>query len=412
MSVQVLRDLPLFASLPADELRTLVSAGERKQLPAAAVLIWEGSRNEGLSVLIEGQVEVIKALGGADERQLAVHGPGAILGEMGLFNPDGLHTASVRSLTPLVLLDFSEDAIFGLMERRPRFARDLISMVTQRMKKSENATIQDLQEKNLQLRQAYRQLEAAQAEIIDKERMERELEVARGIQSSILPAQLPACEGIEFAASMAPMRAVGGDFYDFIELLGGRVGVAIGDVSDHGVASALLMAISVTLLRSEIRRGIEPAEALITVNQQLIEGDHLGMFVTLLYAVLDPTSRQLNYVRAGHNPPLLLAADGKVRQLPTQAGQPLGLLPDPALDAGSLTLDPGCSMLLYTDGVTEAMNSAGEMFSLERTVSALQALGPTASADEICTGLHRQLETFRGTELADDDVTTVVIKAL
>jgi sigma-B regulation protein RsbU (phosphoserine phosphatase) len=412
MAEDILRDLPLFASLPADELQTLLSEGTRRQLPAAAVLIWEGTRNEGISVLLEGEVEVIKALGSADERQLAVHGPGAILGEMGLFNPDGLHTASVRSLTPAVLLDFAEAEVFGLMERRPRFARQLISMVTQRMKNSENATIEDLREKNLQLRQAYRQLEAAQAELIEKERLERELEVARGIQSSILPADVPQLAGFEFAASMAPMSAVGGDFYDFLHLPDGRFGVAIGDVSDHGVASALLMAITVALLRSEIHRGIEPADALAAINRELIEGDHLGMFVTVLFAVLEPSTRALRYVRAGHNPPLLLGPDGGVQELATQAGQPLGLLDQPAIDARSLTLEPGSSLLLYTDGVTEAMNPAGEMFGLERTEAVLSERGGGASASQMCSGLHRALEVFRRTEPAGDDITTVVIKSV
>lgn len=410
MLAESLNQVPLFASLPTAEIQALVEGTNTRAIQAGEVIIREGFHNESMMVLLAGEVEIIKALGTPDERQLSVLGPGSFLGEMGLFTPDGLHTATVRAKSAVTLLDLPHHELDSLLLRHPKMSLEVIATLTRRLKESENLTILDLRTKNRQLSEAYEELKAAQAQIIEKEKLERELEVARGIQTSLLPDSVPDVPGFEFAGYITPMSAVGGDFYDFLDLPDGRIGVVIGDVSDHGVPSALLMALTVTLLRTENRLGTSPEQALNDVNCELTERDHMNMFVTALYGILDPATGTFEYVRAGHNPPVLLDAGGHAKEIPTRPGQPLGMLPDPVFDAGRIDLPPGSLLLLYTDGVTETMNGAGEMFGMERTKRAMQDLGASASAEEMCQHLHTTLRDYRGQEPQSDDVTSLAIK--
>jgi len=162
---------------------------------------------------------------------------------------------------------------------------------------------------------------------VEKEKLEHELQVARRIQSSLLPAQRPVSPGCDFGALMQPMSAVGGDFYDFVEFPDGRVGIAVGDVSDHGVPAALFMSMTVTLLRTAARRdasgsAAEPAAVLRSVNRGLLEFDMSGMFVTVLYGVFDPRQREFSYARAGHEQPLLQVAPDPVAPTAPPANLP------------------------------------------------------------------------------------------
>jgi phosphoserine phosphatase RsbU/P len=410
MLAESLNQVPLFASLPAAEIQALVEGTNTRAVQAGEVIIREGFHNDSMMVLLAGEVEIIKALGTPDERQLAVLGPGSFLGEMGLFTPDGLHTATVRANSPVTLLDLPHQELDSLLLRHPKMSLEVIATLTRRLKQSENLTILDLRKKNRQLSEAYEELKAAQAQIIEKEKLERELEVARGIQTSLLPDSVPTIAGFEFAGYITPMSAVGGDFYDFLTLPDGRIGIVIGDVSDHGVPAALLMALTVTLLRTENRLGTPPAQALSDVNSELTERDHMNMFVTALYGILNPATHTFEYVRAGHNPPILLGPDGHAEEIPTHPGQPLGMLPDPVFDAGSIELPHGSMLLLYTDGVTETMNIEGEMFGTERTKQTMQALGLSASAEDMCQYVHATLRDYRDQGPQSDDVTSLAIK--
>lgn len=185
---------------------------------------------------------------------------------------------------------------------------------------------------------------------------------------------------------------------------------AVGDVSGHGVAAALLMVRVVTLLRSEARRAVAPDEVLSAINRELTERERVDMFVTGLYGILDPDRREFVYARAGHNPPVLVDPRAGPSTPPTGLGQPLGLTPDPTFDLGELALSPGSLLLLYTDGVTEAMNEEGDMFGMERTEAVLKSAGKGASADRVCQMLHADLHAFRGGPDQQDDMTTVVIR--
>jgi len=409
MKEQIIGSAPLFASLPASEIRHLAETLRTREFDRETLLFKEGENRGDFYILLEGEVEVIKALGTPDERLLARRQAGSFLGEMSLFSRDGHHTASVRASTPLSLIEMSHGDLEALIERQPTFAYELLRTLSARLEESENLTIQDLREKNRQLGIAYEELKAAQAQIIEKEKLERELEVARQIQSSLLPRTVPRRTGFDFSARIAPMSAVGGDFYDFIPLKDDTLGIAVGDVSDHGVPAALLMALTVTLLRAEARRAASPREALSLINHQLIEGNELGMFVTLLFGALDVNTRRFEYIRAGHDLPLVLKADGRPIDLERNPGQPLGLVPQPAFDQGSLTLSPGGLLLMYTDGVTETTDPDGDLFGVEGLRAALQD-SPAHSADRACDDLMTALNGFRGGLPQGDDITMVAIR--
>ena len=329
---QQLSHIPIFARLPRGELQHLAETLTARQLPEQAILIREGSRDDRLFIVLEGQVEIIKALGTADERIVAQRDEGALLGEMSLFSRDGRHTASVRALTPVELLEITRSELDALLHRQPRFAYELVGLLSRRLEESENTTILDLREKNRQLTEAYRELKAAQAQMIEKERMDRELEIAHHIQASILPQSLPADPVLDFGARFVPARMVGGDFYDLFPVGEGCWGIVVGDVCDKGVPAALFMMLTYSLMRAEAPRAGSPGEALLAVNRQLLDLNPSGMFVTLLYGMLDARTCRFVYARAGHPPPLLLDGACRPVAVPMGVGQPLGLFDVPALD--------------------------------------------------------------------------------
>src|SRR5512136_2386394 len=164
-----------------------------------------------------------------------------------------------------------------------------------------------------------KRLRDAQRDLLSK--MEAELDFAREIQRSILPGQLPEKAGCDFGALMVPARAVGGDFYAFIELDENRVGIAVGDVSDKGVPAALFMALTFSLINTEARRCSSPRELLSTVNQYLLSMNESGMFVTVLYGIFDRLTREFQYTRAGHDRPIVLDANGQLIELVVEPGQ-------------------------------------------------------------------------------------------
>lgn len=259
-----------------------------------------------------------------------------------------------------------------------------------------------------QLRGKIEALEEAQENLAQKERLESELELARQVQLSMLPRTFPRTPGLTFAASYAPARQVGGDFYDVIRLGGDRVGLVIADVSDKGMPAALYMALSRSLILAAARQFDSPAEALTSVNQLLLELGEQDMFVTVFYGVLDRSGCCLTYARAGHDRPLLLR-DGTA-QLLGGRGMALGLF-----EAGlftvtqeSLDLQSGDRLMLYTDGLSDVVNGDGEMLDAERLIelALTHAARPPA---EFCRALFDDLAAYQGDAPQFDDMALVVV---
>jgi sigma-B regulation protein RsbU (phosphoserine phosphatase) len=411
MPDNLLANIPLFADLPKEELDQLVAALEVKKLKEGEILFREGERGEHLYVVMDGELEVLMAEGQPEELLLNVLREGEYLGEMSLIMPDGKRTASARARKPSVLRSISRAQFMDLLKRHPLLANSMVRVLSDRLDATNTSAFRDLTEKNRQLQQAYDDLKAAQAQLIEKERLERELQVAAEIQLSILPDQLPQVRGYDFGARILPARQVGGDFYDVFVLNQNRIGVLIGDVSDKGVPSALFMARAHALIMAEADIGLSPSEVMERVNSHITRLQKSTQFVTVLYGILDLSTREFIYARAGHEPPLLLSADGKVVRLPHSPGMSLGLWDTITVDERSVTLQPGVTLLFYTDGMTDCRDPAGESFGLERVKQTLSGFTGLL-AQQVCDQLLETLGNYQSGAKQDDDVTLAAIHAV
>jgi PAS domain S-box-containing protein len=244
-----------------------------------------------------------------------------------------------------------------------------------------------------------------QQETQERQRLEQELHIARLIQQTLLPKSLPGLPDYEVAAYYQPARQVGGDFYDFLELPDGRLGLIVGDVSGKGVPAALVMAITRTMLQAAYRLG-SPGEILEHVNNTLYRDIPPNMYVTCLAALLDSRTGRLQYANAGHDLPYLRHADGVSKLRAT--GMPLGLMPGMSYEQKEFTLQPGDSVLLYSDGLVEAHDPQREMFGFPR----LQGfVGAHPGGATLIDTLLAELERFAGEEWEqEDDITLVTLQ--
>lgn len=410
MKEKLLARAPLFKGLPEDEIRKLTQTLRVLEVPPSTILFQEGDVGDRFYIIIQGQIEVIKALGTPEERFIGLRGPGEFVGELSLINRAGLRMASVRSLGPAHLWEMSHGEFDDLLHRQPSMAFELINVLSERLTTAHDSTIQDLQKKNLELTEAYEELKAAQSQIIEKERLERELQVAFEIQTSILPQTLPDLAGYDFGALMVPARAVGGDFYDIIPLSSDKVGIIIGDVADKGVPSAIFMAQTHALLYAMATRDASPAWVLQRVNQLLIKIGESSLFVTVLYGILDRRTNIFSYARAGHELPIVVSANGKAEIAPYNQGQLMGVLDKPMLDEQTVSIPSGGVIVLYTDGVIDARHSNGDSFGLERLIKELE-LPRDGSAQDQCDRLWQVLSNFQSKDAQEDDVTLVIIQS-
>jgi serine phosphatase RsbU (regulator of sigma subunit) len=247
-------------------------------------------------------------------------------------------------------------------------------------------------------------------QLIEKERLETQLEVARQVQLELLPARDPRLIGFDISAYNFPTEEVSGDYYDWVRIYDDQIAVVIADVSGKGVPAALLMAFLRASLRAATHIGYAVHISMAKVNYLLWESIKSNQFVTAFYGLLDATNRTLAYANAGHNPPLLIDADGKSR-FEERGGVPLGMFRDSRYYEHHLMLAPGQMLVLYTDGVTEAVNAAGEEYGTERLVeTVLQGRG--LSARELIDFIHQDVIKWTEGIGATDDVTFFIIKAL
>ncbi len=406
--VALLAKVDLFASLPQPELEHLAMTLKPRQFARGTLMLQEGESEGHFYILLEGEVEVIKALGTPDERQLAIRPAGSLFGEMSLFDPHGTHSASVKAHTPTYVLEMTRDEFDQLLRRYPSLAYNIAQQISHHLEDTENATIIDLREKNRQLSQAYQELKTAQEQLIIKERLEKELAIARHIQDSILPDRIPHLDGFEIAALTMPAREVGGDYYDFISINQQRLGLVIGDACDKGIPAALFINLTKSLVHIEAGRNPSPEATLQQVNRQLLEMSHSGMFVTLLYGILDDSGR-FEYCRAGHPYPLVLDENLHLVEITSRIGMPLGITEEIKLDTQTVTIPPGGQLVIYSDGLSEAMDIQGNQFGAEQLANELQIISHLSPA-QICAQLLKRVQEFVGGQPQSDDFTVIVIK--
>lgn len=248
-----------------------------------------------------------------------------------------------------------------------------------------------------------------QAAATERKRLERELEVAKNIQVSFLPDRNPSVPDWDVAAYYRAARMVGGDFYDYIPLPEGRWGLVVADVADKGMPAALYMALCRTLLRAVARNRDNPARTLLRVNRLLLEDTRSDLFVTLWYGIWDPETGTVFYSSAGHNPPFVVHQDGTTSQPLKLKGIALGVLTEITLNTAQVTLAPGDTLVMYTDGVTEAQDAPGNQFGVNGLEAATGSVA-TASAQNIIDTVTAALDAHTGAEPQFDDLTLVVVQ--
>ncbi len=245
-------------------------------------------------------------------------------------------------------------------------------------------------------------------EAAERSRLERELDVARGIQASLIPPGNPDIPGCSVASYWQAARQVSGDFYDFIPLPDGSWGIVVADVADKGIPAALFMALCRTILRTVAMNRSDPAEALIRTNQIINQDTQSDLFVTIFYAIWQPETGRICYANAGHNPPLLLLRDGSYHLL-TDHGMALGVLPDITMQSYTMPFLSGDTLLLYTDGVTEAMNEDLDEFGLGRLKQAVNSTRQL-NAKQIAHSITTAIQNHAGGTPQFDDITLVIVK--
>jgi serine phosphatase RsbU (regulator of sigma subunit)/anti-sigma regulatory factor (Ser/Thr protein kinase) len=323
--------------------------------------------------------------------------PGAVrLDQMELDSPAlrSMREAGVEVVVPLV----SQGELIGLLNLGQRLSQRDYSSDDRRLLEelATNAA------PAIRVAQLVREQEAQAGE---RERVQQELRVATLIQQQFLPTELPELPGWQVAAYYQPAREVGGDFYDFVELPGGLVGMIVGDVTDKGVPAALVMATTHSLMRAEAPRLVSPSAVLERVNELLVEEMPPDMFVTCLYVVLEPGTGKLRIANAGHNPPFVATSLGSVAL--RARGLPLGLMPGMTYEEIEATLCPGDGMLLHSDGLVEAHDPGRDMFGFPRL---LALVGRRLDGQVLIDVLLQELRRFTGDGwVQEDDITLVAL---
>ena len=306
-----------------------------------------------------------------------------------------LREAGMKMVVPLV----SQGELIGLLNLGPRLSEREYSGDDRKLLDNLAAHAAPA----VRVAQLVRQQES---EVRNRERLEQELRVAQLIQQQFLPKELPELPGWQVAAYYQPARTVGGDFYDFIDLPDGHVGIVVGDVTDKGVPAALVMATTHSILRGDAPRLVSPAAVLKRANDRLYPDIPAHMFVTCLYAVLNPETGHIRFANAGHNLPYVRSGDqvGELRA----TGMPLGLMPDMEYEEMEATLQPGESMLLHSDGLAEAHGEEREMFGFPRLMS---LVGASEGGNPLIDRLLQELQRFTGQSWEqEDDITLVTLQ--
>ncbi len=245
-------------------------------------------------------------------------------------------------------------------------------------------------------------------QVVAKERMDQELQKAREIQEHLLPAQGPPIPGYEVYGHSAPCQAVGGDYFDYVELPGGHYGIGLGDVAGKGLSAALLMASFQASLHALCEMGLSPDETITRLNRHLNRRIPQNRFVTFFYGVLDPERHTLTYVNAGQNPPCRVRAGAEVERL-TATGPPLGMLAGAAFRAHSLEILPGDVVLCFSDGATEGRSASDEEFGEARLIE-IARQDPSATPEDIVHRAAAAVEIHCAASPRQDDITLVVLK--
>lgn len=403
------------AELDDHMLSVLRGIAASRTYPTGTPLTHQGETERTFYVLETGWAVVVRRLEDGQEQILATLGPRQTFGEMALLD-DNPRLATVKTVTEATVLEITAEQFRALLQTDPDLAIHITRRVLSNLRRLDNLSIQDLRKKNELLQQAYVELQAAQLVLIEKERLEREMELAAEMQRNLLPATLPQYENYRFASYLAPARHVGGDLFDVRPLDNDHVGLLIADVADKGVHAALLMAVTRTLFFQEAIRSVSPRDVVYAVHRGLLsiggeaEGYGMDAFVTAFYAVLHLPTGRLTYVRAAQERPLLLRPGQEPISLPGD-GRFLGMIEELTLPEYQIDLFPGDRLLLFSDGVTDARNEKDESYGLDRLKRTFLSASEQ-DAGRLLPQLTQNFDQWRGKAAAFDDVTMLLVEAV
>jgi serine phosphatase RsbU (regulator of sigma subunit) len=395
--------------LPEDELNSLIDAVVIRNYEAGSIVCREGELEHIFYIIQDGNVAFTKKMDDG-EQFLGLKTRGEFFGELGVLDR-APRAATVHAISDCQLIEIHEDTLDDILARYPSVARAIMRGLTRSMRDTDRITIAELQLKNDELGRTLENLKAAQAELLRRERIKRDIEIAAEVHKSILPTSFPEIPGLEFAALARPMREIGGDLYDVVDLGDNQIGIVTADASGKSVQAAIYMTVVRTLFASETKAKLSPAETAERIHDLLMKVSTGEMFVTAFYAKLNYVTRELVYIRGGHDPPVYYhAATGQISLL-AKPGRFLGLLPGFIVNEDCLTFESGDVLVCYSDGVTDTVRSDdGEMYGLARLKEQVITNG-RCSAQELVDLIVDDAETFRNGAEQSDDFTLLVIKA-
>lgn len=397
----------VFPNISPEDLVYVADLARVRDFSSGEAIVHEGCLEHTFYIVLDGQVEVVKRMGD-EEQRLDLKTPGQFFGEMSLIE-DVPRSATVRTLRPCRLLEIDDHVFDSLLERQPSVALTIVRQLSANLRKTDQDIIENLRRKNEELARAYEELRAAQAQLIEKERLERELEIAGEVQRSILPTKLPDIPGLRLAARNQPAREVGGDFYDVIVLDDDHVGLVAADVSDKSAHAAIFMAVTRALFVAQARDYTSPRETLLDIHRLLMEVSTSEMFVTVFYGVLNLRTWEMRFVRAGHERPIVYRPATDELWSLEAGGRFLGLLDGLTLLEESVQLTPGDVLVLYSDGMTDAGSTRGTPFGQENLQQTVRTFG-RGTAQEICDALWAAVLTHQGRAEQFDDMVLLVAR--
>ena len=385
----LLTTLPICAGIPFHLLEPFLLQCEYKRLNLGELLLSPGQANHYIFLLLSGQLAIhIDTL--ASNQGFFIQ-PGEMVGEVSII--DGLApTAYVNALEDSLIMAIHETVLWSNFIQIPGAARNLLRQIAVRMR-ARNAAIQKSVEQTLRL-----------------EHLEKELQIAQDLQASMLPCRplFSKHPQVDVDALMKPAKEVGGDFFDAFPLDAERVCIAIGDVAGKGIPAALFMVRSITVLRTEMLKTKDLLQTIHAINQILSDDNELCMFVTLMIGVVDLGSGRLQYVNGGHNRPLFGNFNDGFHFLEQPSGILVGIDPQAVYQIAERNLSPGDMLILYTDGVTEAMNPAQEEFTEHNLLEFVNGQSEQSAGDMIA-GIQRAVQDFASTAEQSDDLTLLAL---
>ncbi|MDJ0754901.1 MAG: SpoIIE family protein phosphatase [Ardenticatenaceae bacterium] len=368
-----------------DELRKI---GKRKTYPSGSVLCKQGKIGDRFFVVLDGKIAVTQFSQNEEESMVGVIGKGKYFGELSLLD-DHPNSATCTTMTEASVLELNKQQFQHMVKTYPLIANSLMMTILARMREDDARAIHTLLQKNEELGKAYSKLQTTQDELLEAERWKRELELAAEVQRDLLPKDLPQIQGYHFASYLGSTHATG-NFYDVIPLNDEYVGILLGDVAGRGIQASMFMAVTRTLYVVESKRSLSPFDVTEAVHYGLQDVTNRDdMFVKTFYGVLHWPTGMFSYVIAGHAQPYLLQADGKIRQFHGR-GSYLGQSASIHLEERRVRLKNGDRLVLFSDGVIDSENAAGEAFGHSQFQKVLQAQA-ALQAEELITHLQQEI---------------------